>query len=186
MDASLPAPLLPRLDCDVAVLRPWRLDDLDSLVASANDDSVSRGLRERFPYPYGGDDGRAWLARAAGEFDRAWALELDGHAVGGIGLHPDGDRHRRSAELGYWLAQRLWNRGVMTKVVAAFAPRAMEVFGLHRLHAIVYEGNPGSVRVLEKCGFVLEDKQRSAVAEHGRPLEIHRYARTRQEAGSDA
>lgn len=177
-----PKPLpLPRLDCGVALLRPWRMDDLGSLVASANDESVSRGLRDRFPYPYTGDDGRAWLARAVDESDRSWAMEIDGQAVGGVSLHPGTDVHRHSAELGYWLAQRYWNGGVMTKVVAAFAPRAMAAFRLHRLYATVYETNPASARVLEKCGFEREGVQKSAVVKRGRLLDVHMYALTRRE-----
>ncbi len=173
-------PPLSRLDCGVALLRPWCLDDLDSLVASANDESVSRGLRDRFPYPYTGDDGRAWLERAVDESDRAWALEIDGRAVGGVSLHPGTDVHRHSAELGYWLAQGLWGRGVMTKVIAAFAPQAMDAFRLYRLFATVYETNPASARVLEKCGFEREGVQKSAVVKRGELLDIHVYALTRR------
>jgi len=155
------------------------MDDLESLVASANDESVSRGLRDRFPYPYTGDDGRAWLARAVDESDRAWAIEIDGSAVGGVSLHPGTDVHRLSAELGYWLAQRHWNRGVMTAVLAAFVPAAMQAFDLVRVHASVYEGNPASMRVLERTGFVHEGVHKSAVIKRGRLLDMHTYALVR-------
>ncbi|MBO9664650.1 GNAT family protein [Dokdonella sp.] len=182
-DSSLP---LPRLDCGVAVLRPWRLDDLDSLVASANDASVSRSLRDRFPYPYTGDDGRAWLTRAVDESDRAWALEIDGSAVGGVSLHPGVDVHRHSAELGYWLAQRHWGHGIMTAVIRAFAPRAMDAFRLYRLYATVYETNPASARVLEKAGFAREGVQKSAVVKRGELLDLYVYALVRRELENHA
>lgn len=175
---------LPELDCGRARLRAWRLGDLASLVASANDESVSRGLRDRFPYPYTGEDGRGWLehaARNADPRDRAWALEVAGDAVGGVSLHLGRDVHRHSAELGYWLAQRLWNRGLMREVLGAFVPRAMDAFALHRVQASVYEGNPASMRVLEHCGFEHEGVAKSAVVKHGRLLDIHLYARTRRE-----
>lgn len=175
-------PPLARLDCGVARLRPWRLDDLESLVASANDESVSRGLRDHFPYPYTGEDGRAWLMRAVDESDRAWALEIDGRAAGGVGLHSGSDVHRHSAELGYWLAQRYWGRGIATTVIGAFAPRAMDAFGLCRLYATVYETNPASARVLEKCGFEHEGVQKSAVVKRGKLLDVHVYALTRRES----
>lgn len=182
-DDSLP---LPRLDCGVAVLRPWRLDDLDSLVASANDASVSRSLRDRFPYPYTGDDGLAWLTRAVDESDRAWALEIDGNAVGGVSVHPGADVHRHSAELGYWLGQRHWGRGIMTTVVRAFAPRAMEAFHLYRLYATVYENNPASARVLEKAGFAREGVQKSAVVKRGELMDLYVYALVRRELKEEA
>jgi len=170
---------LVELDCMVARLRPWRPTDLDSLVANASDESVSRGLRDRFPYPYTGNDGRAWLARAVDESDRAWAVEIDGNAVGGVSLHRGSDVHRYSAELGYWLGQRYWGRGIMTKVIATFADRAMEAFPLYRVFATVYVNNPASARVLEKCGFEREGVQKSAVVKRGELLDLFVYARVR-------
>ncbi len=170
---------LSRLACGVAVLRAWRPDDLDSLVANASHADVSRGLRDRFPYPYTGDDGRAWLARAVDESDRAWAIDVDGAAVGGVSLHPGSDVHRHSAELGYWLGRRWWGRGLMTTIIAAFAPRAMHAFRLHRLYATVYANNPASMRVLEKAGFEREGVQKSAVVKRGELLDIVVYARVR-------
>jgi len=173
------SPPLTSIDCGVAMLRPWRPADLDSLVANANDSSVSRSLRDRFPYPYTGDDGRAWLARAIDESDRSWAIDIDGNAVGGVGLHVGQDVHRHSAELGYWLGQRFWGRGIMTCVLRAFSPTAMDAFQLHRLYAMVYENNPASARVLEKAGFGCEGVQRSAVIKRGALLDIFVYARVR-------
>ncbi|MEO7323608.1 MAG: GNAT family protein [Dokdonella sp.] len=181
-----PFPVNPvlRLDCGVALLRPWHTADLESLVANASHADVSRGLRDRFPYPYTGDDGRAWLARAVDESDRAWAIEIDGAAVGGVSLHPGVDVHRHSAELGYWIGRNYWGRGVMTTVLAAFADRAMSAFRLHRLFATVYASNPASMRVLEKVGFEREGVQKSAVMKRGELLDLHVYARVRAELGS--
>ena len=176
---------LPHLDCGVALLRPWRSDDLENLVANASHADVSRGLRDRFPYPYTGDDGRAWLARAVDDSDRAWAIEFEGAAVGGVSMHPGTDVHRHSAELGYWLGRRYWDRGLMSAVIGAFAPRAMSVFRLHRLYATVYANNPASMRVLEKVGFEREGVQKSAVVKRGELLDIIVYARTRDRLDAD-
>lgn len=179
MNSDVHVQPLARLDCGVALLRAWRRDDLDSLVANASHSDVSRGLRDRFPYPYTGADGRAWLSRAVDESDRAWALEIDGAAVGGVSLHPGVDVHRHSAELGYWLGRRYWGRGIMTRVIGAFAGPAMDAFRLHRLYATVYANNPASMRVLEKAGFEREGTQKSAVFKRGELLDLIVYARTR-------
>jgi ribosomal-protein-alanine N-acetyltransferase len=185
MHTGPPALPLLQLDCGIALLRSWRPDDLDSLVANASHADVSRGLRDRFPYPYTGDDGRAWLARAVDESDRAWAIEIDGAAVGGVSLHPGVDVHRHSAELGYWLGRRYWGRGVMTTILATFSDRAMSAFRLHRLFATVYANNPASMRVLEKVGFEREGVQKSAVVKRGELLDLYVYARVRAELVAD-
>ena len=151
----------------------------DGSVPAASD------ARDRFPYPYTGDDGRAWLARAVDDSDRAWAIEVDGVAVGGVSLHPGTDVHRHSAELGYWLGRRYWGRGLMSAIIAAFAPRAMSVFRLHRLYATVYANNPASMRVLEKAGFEREGVQKSAVVKRGELLDIVVYARVRAQLDAD-
>lgn len=178
---SIDADVLPltRLDCGVALLRPWRLDDLDSLVANASHADVSRGLADRFPYPYTGDDGRAWLARAVDERDRAWAIEIDRHAVGGVSLHVGTAERRHSAEFGYWLGRRHWGRGIMSAIVPRFADAAMDAYRLHRLTATVYENNPASARVLRRSGFEREGVQKSAIVKHGRLLDLEIYARVR-------
>lgn len=174
-----PLPLR-QLDCGVALLRAWQSSDLDSLVANASHADVSSGLRDRFPYPYTGDDGRVWLARAVDETDRAWAIEIDGAAVGGVSLHPGSDVHRHSAEIGYWIGRRYWGRGLMSTIITCFAPEAMRAFRLHRLFATVYENNPASMRVLEKAGFEREGVQKSAVVKRGELLDLVVYARVRQ------
>jgi len=179
---------LPHLDCGVALLRPWRGEDLESLVANASHADVSRGLRDRFPYPYTGDDGRAWLARAIDENDRSWAIEIDGAAVGGVGLTLGSDVRRYSAELGYWLGRRHWGRGIMSAALGAFVEPALGAFRLHRIYATVYANNPASMRVLEKVGFEREGVQKSAVVKRGELLDIIVYARTRDrlDAGGPA
>lgn len=183
LDVALP---LEQLNCRVARLRAWQPHDLDSLVANASNENVSRGLADRFPYPYTGDDGRAWLARAVDESDRAWAVEIDGAAVGGVSLHPARDASRDSAELGYWLGERYWGRGIMTAILCTFAPEAMRAFGVRRLHATVYANNPASARVLEKAGFTLESVRPSALARHGARLDVFLYVRGDRAAGTGA
>jgi ribosomal-protein-alanine N-acetyltransferase len=177
MSADLSHLPLLELDCGVARLRPWHPDDLDSLVQHASNANVSRGLADRFPYPYTGSDGRAWLARAVDESDRSWAVEIGGLAVGGVSLHPGKNERRHSAELGYWLGQQLWGRGIMTRVVARFADHAMSEFRLYRLFGCVYANNPASARVLENASFEREGVQRSAIVKRGEVLDLWVYAR---------
>jgi len=166
---------------DGFVLRPWRLDDLDSLVAHANDEQVSRGLADRFPYPYTREDGERFLS--GGVIDMAepvFAIEVDGRACGGIGAHPGKGERAHSAEFGYWLGRSLWGAGLMTRVVAAFAPWAMNELALYRLYATVFDHNPGSARVLLKNDFTEEGAQRCAVVKRGQLHDLRVFAKVRR------
>ena len=99
------------------VLRRWRAKDIGSLVRHANNMNVSRYLRDRFPYPYTRKDARAFLAVAtgAGTDDTKLAIDVDGEAVGGIGVIVGSDVERFSAEVGYWLGEPFWGRGIVDR-----------------------------------------------------------------------
>ena len=141
-------------------LRPWRPDDLESLLHHANDAEVSRGLRDRFPYPYTRGDGEAFLA-------------------GSVGAQQGVAERGHTAELGYWLGRAYWGQGLMTRVVGVFAPWVMDELRLFRLQATVVDFNLGSARVLEKNGFQEEGVERCAVYKRGVLHDLRRFARVR-------
>lgn len=175
-----PAPLPPPQG-EGFLLRPWRRDDLDSLVAHADDAEVSRGLSDRFPYPYTRQDGERFLEGQVVDLDHpVFAIEVGGRAVGGIGAHPGRGERAHGAEFGYWLGRPLWGAGLMTRVVGAFAPWAMRHLALYRLYATVLDGNPASARVLAKNGFEEEGVQRCAVYKHGRLHDLRVFAKVRR------
>lgn len=166
---------------DGFVLRAWRADDLDSLVAHADDEQVSRGLSDRFPYPYTRLDGERFLSGQIIEpGEPLFAIEVDGRACGGIGAHPGRAERAHSAEFGYWLGRSLWGRGLMTRVVAAFAPWAMRELALYRLYATVFDHNPASARVLLANGFTEEGAQRCAVFKRGQVHDLRVFAKVRR------
>ncbi|MNM60208.1 putative ribosomal N-acetyltransferase YdaF [compost metagenome] len=159
-------------------LRPWQQDDLDSLLLHANDAAVSRGLSTRFPYPYSRADGQAFLAGEVIDLSGpVFALVIDGQACGGIGVTQGKGERRFGASLGYWLGQRHWGQGVMTSVVAAYAPWVMRELGLARLAAQVMTYNPASARVLLKNGFVEEGVERQSVFKDGALHDMRCFAR---------
>ena len=158
-------------------IRPWRLEDIESLVWHADSANVARYLRDAFPSPYTLADGEAWLARsAAEERPTNFAIEVDGAAVGGIGLHLGEDVHRRGAEIGYWLGEAYWGRGIVSEAVGAMTSWSIEQFDLVRVDAYVYAPNVASARVLEKNGYVLEGRLRRAVEKRGEILDALVYA----------
>lgn len=148
----------PRIDFGLGTIRPWRRADRAALLRHANDPAIPRYLASRFPHPYTGADADAWLDLVTAQASLpAFALEVGGEAVGGIGLRLETQPDlAHGVEIGYWLGQALWGRGVMTAAVGAFVPWAVAEHGFSRVAAHVATGNPGSVRVLEKSGFQRE------------------------------
>jgi [ribosomal protein S5]-alanine N-acetyltransferase len=164
-------------------LRPWRVGDEASLVAHANNRRVSRNLRDRFPFPYASADADEWIARVSAETPaQNFAMVVDGAAVGGIGLQLGTDVFRRSAEIGYWLGESYWGRGIATEALRAVSDYAFATFDICRLEAGVFEWNPASMRVLEKAGYALEGRRRRSVTKDGRTIDWLWYALVRDDA----
>ncbi len=163
-----------------ARLRPWQPDDAPALVRHANNPNVARNLADRFPHPYTEADAEAWLSLiAAPGDDHIWAIEVGGEAAGGIHLRLQQDVHAGAAEIGYWLSETHWGRGLMTEAVTAVTAHGFEHLDLRRIHAEVFARNPASARVLEKCGYTLEGRLRQSVVKGGEVLDGLLYAITR-------
>jgi RimJ/RimL family protein N-acetyltransferase len=138
-------------------------------VRHADDRDVWLGLRDTFPHPYTMADARSWvLAATTALRGRAYAIEVGGFAVGGIGLRGDGDVNRFSAEIGFWLGREYWGRGIATEAVEAMTRVAVEQRGYRRVYAVVFDGNPASARVLEKVGYALEGRLHAHAFKAGR------------------
>ena len=166
-----------RLECAKCVVRDWSPVDREALVRAADSRAIWRNLTHMFPHPYTPVDADAWFAYVA-QMDEPthWAIEIDGSAVGGIGLNIGEGVFARSAELGYWLAESYWGRGIMSEAARAVVPYAMARFDLCRLEAGVFAWNPASMRVLEHCGFVSEGISRASVVKDGEVIDRAIYA----------
>jgi len=157
-------------------IRSYRPEDLAALLRYAGERAVSVQLRDRFPYPYTHEAGEEWLRRMAEQQPETdFAIATGSHLIGGIGLELRDDVERGSAEVGYWLGQPFWGRGIATAALQAFCGWAFSHFGLVRLQACVFESNPASGRVLEKSGFRLEGRLRQAVLKEGRRMDMLVY-----------
>jgi [ribosomal protein S5]-alanine N-acetyltransferase len=117
-----------------AVLRDWTVLDAPSLVKHADNPRIPATMRDAFPSPYTLDDAHRFIALATAPGpDLFFAIEVDGVACGGIGIHQLDDVHRKSAEIGYWLAEAAWGRGIVTDAVRALVPVAFRKTGIVRL-----------------------------------------------------
>lgn len=158
-------------------IRPYVSSDVAAIVRYGNDREVWKNLRDRFPHPYTRAHAIEWLRyvrRQDPPHDFAIATRMS--LIGGIGLQMQDDVYRRSAELGYWLGQPYWGRGIATRAVVAMTDYAFATFPIVRVYASVFEGNDSSMRVLEKAGYILEGRLRRSVYKDGRLLDQFVYA----------
>lgn len=166
-------------------IRPLHHSDTRTLAREADDPRIAINLRDGFPTPYGTRDARRYIALVtSGTEHPLFGLAItDGtDVIGCIGLTPGRDVYRRSGEIGYWIGVRHWGQGYATEAVAAFTRYIFRSTDLVRLHGDVFSGNPGSCRVLEKCGYHRESLQARAVYKDGVFRDLAVYVRLRSDA----
>jgi RimJ/RimL family protein N-acetyltransferase len=167
-----------KLTCENVTLREFCPDDKYRLVELANNPNVAVNLRDGFPNPYTISDAENFLEKYAGsESSQIFAIEYNGVYVGNIGLHKGTDVYRKSAEIGYFLGEPHWNLGIMTKAVNLICDYGFENLDIIRIHAGIFEFNPASMRVLEKCGFKRESVAEKAIIKNDKIYDEIRYAK---------
>ena len=166
-----------KLTLRTCVVRSWEAGDVPSLVAHANNRKIWINLRDRFPHPYTKSDGQKFI-RSSREMrpETFFAIAVNGQAVGGIGFVMQSDVDRMSSEVGYWLGEPFWGRGIATEALAAVTHHAITQHGLTRLFALPFAHNIGSCRVLEKAGYVLEARLRRSAIKDGTIVDQCQYA----------
>ncbi len=158
-------------------LRPWNPDDIDSLVEQANNFKIARFLTDGFPHPYTRENGRAFIEMATrDEPVHIFAIEVNSKAVGAIGLHPQTDIMKKNAELGYWLGEAYWGKGIITEAVKQVVKFGFDTFDITRIYARPYGTNTASQKVLEKAGFALESRIEKIIFKNGEFLDELIYA----------
>lgn len=168
-----------RFDCGCCVLRPWATGDEPSLVRHANNYKIWRNLRDGFPHPYTLADAKQWISLAEQKAPQTLlAVEVGGEAVGSVGLFPKGDIERFSAEIGYWLGEAFWGKGIATAAVRTLSTYGLRELGLTRIFAVPLVRNPASIRVLEKAGYVREGVLRRSAIKEGIVVDQVLYALT--------
>jgi RimJ/RimL family protein N-acetyltransferase len=165
------------IDCDICVVRSFRQGDEQYLVQHANDRAVWLNLRDRFPHPYTQANAEQWIEHVLQtKPETSFAIDVNGEAVGSIGFVLHEDIERCSAEVGYWLGQSYWGRGIVTLALRAITQYALTQFELTRLYAVPFLRNPASLKVLEKAGYQCEGIMRRSAIKDGEVLDQALYA----------
>ena len=163
-------------------LRPFRLTDAHRLVELADNEKISRNLRDGFPNPYTLSDAESFLAKFANQEPVTFfAIEYNGEHVGNISLLQEQDIYRKSANIGYFIGEPYWNKGIVSTAVNLITDYGFNNLGIIRIHTGVFEYNTASQKVLEKCGFTKECIFRKSVFKQNKIWDEVRYSKINPE-----
>lgn len=149
-------------------LRPFQKIDLDDLVNFANNPNIAKFMTDQFPHPYQKEHGQAFIEYAT-KYNpiHIFAIDIYGKASGGIGIHPQTDIQSKNAELGYWLAEPFWGKGIITEAIRKMVDYGFQTFDINRIFARPFGSNKGSQKALEKAGFILEGYYSKTIFKNG-------------------
>jgi [ribosomal protein S5]-alanine N-acetyltransferase len=162
-------------------LRPFETEDAASFAKHANNAKITKYMSDEFPHPYTIEHAAKFIGNAMShQPTRIFAIELDGEAVGGIGIHPQTGIYRHNAELGYWLAEPYWGKGIITNAIKEIVAYAFRDIDINRVFARPYGTNLPSAKALEKAGFILEARFEKTIFKNGEFLDELVYATRRK------
>lgn len=168
------------MDC---VLRKWRLTDAKDLAAALNNEKILNILRDGLPFPYTEKDAADYITAMLSADENstfAYAITLDDRAIGSIGAFRQSNIHCKTAELGYYLAEEYWGKGIMTNSIKQLCNTVFKTADILRIYAEPFSHNIGSRRALEKAGFSLEGIMKNNAVKNGRVLDMAMYALTKE------
>lgn len=165
-------------------IRKWELSDAKDLAAALSNRKVQDNLRDGLPYPYTEQDGKEFISAmlSADENETfAFAITVNNMVIGSIGIFRQGNIHRQTAELGYYIAEEYWGKGIMTEAVKQICEYVFANSDIIRIYAEPFAYNIASCRVLEKVGFQYEGTLRSNAVKNGKVIDMKMYSLLKEE-----
>lgn len=163
----------------ICKIRKWKLSDAKDLAIALSNRKVQDNLRDGLPYPYTEQDGEDYISAmlsANGDETFAFAITVDNKVVGSIGVFRQGNIHRQTAELGYYVAEEYWGKGIMTEAVKQICECVFDKSDIIRIYAEPFAYNIASCQVLEKAGFRYEGTLRSNAVKNGKVIDMKMYS----------
>jgi RimJ/RimL family protein N-acetyltransferase len=155
-------------------LRPWKREDAQPLTLIANNKKIWLNVRDHFPHPYTNKNALDWIAYTMNQKPVLnMAITVDGNIAGSIGVLLKEDVYRKSMEIGYFLGENYWGKGIATVAVSLLLQYISKQFDVVRVYAEVFEHNIASMRVLEKNGFQLEGIREKSVIKNNVLMNDH-------------
>ena len=160
-------------------IRKWELSDAKDLAVALSNKKVQDNLRDGLPYPYTEQDGKEFISAMLSADENktfAFAIIVDDMVIGSIGIFRQGNIHRQTAELGYYIAEEYWGKGIMTEAVKQICEYVFAKSDIIRIYAEPFAYNIASCRVLEKVGFQYEGTLRSNAVKNGKVIDMEMYS----------
>lgn len=160
-------------------IRQWKIEDAADLAAALSNKAVLNNLRDGIPYPYTEEDARDFIGSmlaADSNSTFSFAITADDTVIGSIAVFRKENIHFRTGELGYYIAEKYWGRGLATQAVCAICRYVFENTDIIRIFAEPFEYNTASCRVLEKSGFEYEGRLRCNAVKNDRILNMKMYS----------
>ncbi len=168
----------------ICKIRKWESSDAADLAAALSNKKIQNNLRDGLPYPYTVQDGIDFISDmlSADENETfAFAITVDNIVIGSIGVFRQGNIHRQTAELGYYIAERYWGKGIMTEAVKQICEYVFNKSDIIRIYAEPFAYNTASCRVLEKAGFQYEGTLRNNAVKNGKVIDMKMYSLLKEE-----
>ena len=165
-------------------IRKWKLTDAKNIAVALSNKKIQDNLRDGLPYPYTEQDGIDFISSmlSANEDETfAFAITLDDKAIGSIAVFRQQNIHRQTAEMGYYIAEEYWGKGIMTDAVKQICEYVFKNSDILRIYAEPFAYNAGSCRVLEKAGFQYEGTLRNNAVKNGKVIDMKMYSLLREE-----
>ncbi len=158
-------------------LRPFRESDSLKLSEFCNNKKVWDNLRDYIPHPYSESNALEYIRFCQSEDPQlTFAIEYEGKFAGSIGLVKQSDVYKLTAEIGYWIGEPYWGKGITTQAAKMITDYGFNKLGLVRIFSGVFDFNKASQRVLEKAGFKLECVFEKSIYKNGKICDEYRYA----------
>ncbi len=160
----------------------WSEAHFHQLYPLANNPKIAMNLRDSYPQPYTIHDARHWIEHNQ-KFNppQNFAIEFEGRLAGSIGAERGKDELRTNMEMGFWIGEPFWGKGIATEAVMLYTKYLFQKFDIERIFAQVFDYNGESMKVLEKSGYVPEAILRNGYIKRGRIGDLFQYVKVRDE-----
>ncbi|NDV59669.1 GNAT family N-acetyltransferase [Bacteroides sp. 519] len=160
-------------------IRPWKLADAENIAEALNNKKILDNLRDGIPFPYTVQDAKEFITamlNADKEMTYAFAITANNKAIGSIGVFRQTNIHARTAEMGYYIAEPYWGKGIGTSAIKQTCDYIFKHTNIIRIFAEPFAHNIASCRILEKCGFKFEGTLRKNAFKNGNIIDMKMYS----------